>query len=208
MPVKKFYVVWTGLQTGVFETWDECKKATAGYIGAQFKSFPDKDQAVKALNDNPYKHIGNKKTTQKKAPSDWVADPIKKSIAVDAACNMVTGEMEYRGVFAATGEVIFKMGPFHGASNNIGEFLALVHALAWCKAKNMELPIYSDSKTAIAWVRNKKAKTTVQPNGQNDRIFELISRAEAWISANIWPNKILKWDTENWGEIPADYGRK
>lgn len=43
---------------------------------------------------------------------------------------------------------------------------------------------------------------------QNKSVFDLIERAEAWLNANTWQNPILKWDTENWGEIPADFGRK
>ena len=208
MPPKKYYAVWAGHQTGLFESWDECKKATSGYVGALYKSFRDKELALEALRDNPYKHIGKKPALLHKTDSKTTTVPIQASISVDAACNMATGEMEYRGVKSASGEILFKMGPFMQASNNIGEFLALVHALAWCKEKKLDLPIYSDSRTAMAWVRNKKAKTTVQRNEGNDRLFALIARAETWLAANTWQNQILKWDTENWGEIPADYGRK
>ena len=39
-------------------------------------------------------------------------------------------------------------------------------------------------------------------------LFELIDRAENWLKTNHYSNKILKWDTPLWGEIPADFGRK
>lgn len=208
MPPKKYYAVWEGHNKGLFENWADCKKAVDGYIGAKYKSFTSKDEAQKALEDNPYKHIGKNEKIAKSAVGHSKTPPATQSIAVDAACNMVSGEMEYQGVYSLSGELIFKMGPFSGASNNIGEFLALVHALAWCKAKGVDLPIYSDSKTAIAWVRNKKARTTVTESNQNIRVFDLITRAENWLKTHTWTNKILKWDTENWGEIPADYGRK
>jgi ribonuclease HI len=130
------------------------------------------------------------------------------SLAVDAACNMTTGQMEYRGVYSATKEVWFHKGPFQGASNNIGEFLALVHGLALLKQMNSPLPLYSDSITAIAWVRHKKHKSIVLPTDANDVIFDLLARAEFWLNNNTFTTPIIKWNTKKWGEIPADFGRK
>jgi ribonuclease HI len=127
---------------------------------------------------------------------------------VDAACDMTTGVMEYRGVDTETAAEIFRMGPFQDSSNNLGEFLAVVHALAFMKERSMALPVYTDSKTALAWVRNKKAKTTVQRTSGNALVFELIARAETWLRNNTYPNLVLKWETEQWGEVPADFGRK
>lgn len=121
---------------------------------------------------------------------------------------MVTGVMEYRGVDLETGEELFRMGPFHGSSNNHGEFLAIVHALSLLIRHNKLVPIYSDSKTAIAWVRNKHAKSTVARTQANRPVYELIERAENWLKNNTVPFKVLKWETEDWGENPADFGRK
>ncbi|MCX6055609.1 MAG: hypothetical protein NTZ74_11975 [Chloroflexi bacterium] len=42
----------------------------------------------------------------------------------------------------------------------------------------------------------------------NGPIFDWITRAEDWLDNNEYSNKLLKWDTIAWGEIPADYGRK
>jgi ribonuclease HI len=134
--------------------------------------------------------------------------PILNSLSVDAACNMVTGQMEYQGVHTGTKELWFKQGPFPKASNNIGEFLALVHGLALLKQKKINIPIYSDSITAIAWVRNKKHKSIVLPTEQNEVIFDLLTRAELWLINNPVQTSIIKWDTQNWGDIPADFGRK
>lgn len=116
--------------------------------------------------------------------------------------------MEYRGVFTWSKELVFHVGPFAGGTNNIGEFLALVHGLALCKQRNWDLPIYSDSKTAMAWVRNKKCKTLLMPTAENAPIFDLIERAEKWLRSNSYSTPIYKWDTEHWLEIPADFGRK
>lgn len=121
---------------------------------------------------------------------------------------MTTGVMEYRGVDTESGAEIFRMGPFQDSSNNLGEFLAVVHALAFLKERSLTLPVYTDSKTALAWVRNKRAKTTVQRTHGNQRVFELIARAEQWLTSNTYPNLVLKWETDQWGEVPADFGRK
>ncbi|MDR0828929.1 MAG: reverse transcriptase-like protein [Prevotellaceae bacterium] len=134
--------------------------------------------------------------------------PIQDSICVDASTSGNPGPTEYRGVDFRTGKVLFnyKLGV---ATNNIGEFLAIVHALALCKQQNLSVSvIYSDSVSAIAWVRNKKAKTQFDRNEKTEKVYDLIFRAEQWLKTNTTDISILKWDTENWGEIPADYGRK
>jgi ribonuclease HI len=116
--------------------------------------------------------------------------------------------MEYRGVDTATGAEVFHKGPFKNSTNNIGEFLALVHGLAQLKQQNSPLPIYTDSRTAIAWVRQKKCKTTLSPEIANPIVTDLVARAENWLKTNTFSTQIYKWETELWGEIPADFGRK
>ncbi|MDR0763639.1 MAG: hypothetical protein LBF01_04000 [Bacteroidales bacterium] len=131
------------------------------------------------------------------------------SIAVDAACSGNPGNMEYRGVITSTKDEIFHQGIFPDSTNNIGEFLALVHALAYLNKTNQpNTPVYTDSKTARAWVRDKKVKTTLKPTDRNQKSFELVQRALQWLKTNTCTNPILVWDTPNWGEIPADFGRK
>jgi ribonuclease HI len=133
---------------------------------------------------------------------------ILPSLSVDAACSGNPGIMEYRGVDTATGQEIFRQGPFQNGTNNIGEFLALVHALALLKKEGSNAAIYSDSFTARTWVLKRKVKTTLERDSRNDYIFQLLERAISWIQANSWKNQILVWDTKKWGEIPADFGRK
>ena len=129
------------------------------------------------------------------------------AVAVDAACSGNPGPMEYRGIYLKTGQEIFHFGPVHG-TNNIGEFLAIVHALALMDQKKVNLTIYSDSKTALCWVRQKKVKTTLQRTAQTEKLFQLLERAERWLNTHTWQCPILKWETEKWGEVPADFGRK
>lgn len=128
--------------------------------------------------------------------------------AVDAACSGNPGPMEYQAVDLATGAQVFHFGPVHG-TNNIGEFLAIVHGLALLKQKGLgTMPIYSDSVNAQLWVKRKKCKTTLNRNEKTEKLYQLIERAEHWLHANSYDNPIIKWPTELWGEIPADFGRK
>jgi len=135
--------------------------------------------------------------------------PIIPSLSVDGAFSEKTRLAEYQGVDTETKTLIFKAGPFIDATNNIMEFLAIVHALAYCKQKGLgNMPIYSDSFNAMKWVREKKAKTNLVKLATNQPVFDLIERAEKWLSQNAYSNKILKWETKAWGEIPADFNRK
>lgn len=136
-----------------------------------------------------------------------MTEEIKQALCVDAACSGNPGPMEYRGVHIPSGKEVFRFGPIQG-TNNIGEFLAIVHALALMQQKNISMPIYSDSVSGMAWVRNRKAKTTLSRTAQTEQALDLVARAENWLRTNQVKVPILKWDTENWGEIPADFGRK
>ncbi len=208
---KKYYVVWKGKKTGVFTSWAECKKQIDGFEGAQYKSFVDKKEAEVALKKsyNDYKGVNTKVKTLTKAEKERYGSPILESISVDAACAGNPGIMEYRGVLTHNKKQLFIKGPFKNGTNNIGEFLALVHGIAFLKSKKMEsLPIYSDSKIAMSWIRQKKCKTNVAFDNSNKELLELIRRAENWLQNNSFKNPILKWETKAWGEIPADFGRK
>lgn len=132
---------------------------------------------------------------------------LNEAICVDGACSGNPGPMEYRGVHMPSGKEVFRVGPMLG-TNNIAEFLAIVHALALMKQKGVSMPIYSDSVSGQAWVRNKKAKTTLARTPETEQALDLVARAELWLKQNTFRVPILKWNTEAWGEIPADFGRK
>ncbi len=209
----KWYVIWVGHAPGVYTTWDKAKAQIHGFPGAQYKSFESSAEAQAAFTQGPInitQGIAARAGAQKLAKNRTMTNggPIMPSISVDAACDMTSGVMEYRGVDTATQSELFRMGPYLDSSNNLGEFLAVVHALAYCKQNGITLPIYSDSRTAISWVRNKLAKTTVTKTYGNTDVFALIARAETWLTNNVYPNNILKWETKLWGENPADFGRK
>ncbi len=207
---KKYYVVWEGNNTGVFDSWQKCQAQIKGYPNAKYKSFKTKEAAEAAYHGNFSDFIGNKVKKEKAVISEAERSRIIwDSIAVDAACSGNPGDMEYRGVQTKNGDELFRIGVFKKGTNNIGEFLALVHGLAYLQGiKAYTMPIYSDSRTAMAWVRNKKVKTNLKRSRVNEQIFDLITRGETWLKKNTFKNPILKWETEKWGEIPADFGRK
>jgi len=208
---RKFYVVWKGNKPGIYTTWEECKKQVHGFTAPVFKAFENKEIAKKAFSDSPEKYMGDNYTEPvmlKKYQMKNIGSPIKNTLSVDAACSGNPGPLEYQGVETVTGKLIFHQGPFPLGTVNIGEFLALVHGLALLKKQNSNIPIYSDSMTAMAWVRKKAIKTNLERNAKTEELFKLVDRALIWINSNTWENKILKWETAVWGEIPADFGRK
>ena len=206
MAKNKYYVVWKGVNPGIYDSWTDCQLQIKGYEGAQFKSFATREEAEEAMCRTPFDYISNsstKETFEKRLPENFDTN----CLAVDAACSGNPGPMEYRGVYMLTGQQIFHFGPIFG-TNNIGEFLAIVHALALIKQKGINMTIYSDSRNAISWVKQKKCKTKLERNNKTEEVFNMIERAEKWLKENSYSTKILKWETELWGEVPADFGRK
>jgi len=204
-------VVWKGNKPGVYTTWEECKKQVNGFTAPAFKAFENKEIAEKAFTESPGKYMGDnyiEPVMLKKYQKKKIGSPIKNTLSVDAACSGNPGPLEYQGVDTSTGKLIFHQGPFPLGTVNIGEFLALVHGLALLKKQNSSIPIYSDSMTAMSWVRKKAIKTNLERNAKTEELFKLVDRALIWIKTNTWENEILKWETAVWGEIPADFGRK
>ena len=202
---EKYYVVWSGKKPGVYRLWSECKAQIEGFENAKYKSFSDFEEAQKAFTENWKKFYKNNDSSKL---SKGEPKPSGDFIAVDAACSGNPGKMEYRGVFRDSKNEIFHQGPFDEGTNNIGEFLAIVHALALQSLKKTGYPIYTDSMNAITWVKKKKCGTKLEQTKVNEPIFDLIDRAEKWIQNNSWNVPIYKWNTSQWGEIPADFGRK
>lgn len=221
MAKQKFYVVWNGAEDGVYTSWEACQKAVNGYSGAKYKSFKTEEEAEEAFETGYEEYMrkvsestvllkdtDSSSKTSHDRPFTLPAAAINEAIAVDAACSGNPGKMEYRGVYLRTGKEIFHYGPVYG-TNNIGEFLAIVHGLALLKQKGLTtMPIYSDSVNAQLWVRKKQCKTTLKRDAKTEALHQMIERAEKWLRENRYSNPIIKWPTEEWGEIPADFGRK
>ncbi|MCM4166648.1 Ribonuclease H [Arenibacter antarcticus] len=206
----KFYTVWKGLKPGIHQNWKDCKAAIANFKGAQYKSFPTFEAAKKAFNGN-YDDYKGKKSNASVLTKDQlikIGTPNFNSISVDAASSGNPGIMEYRGVDTKTKKELFRQGPFKQGTNNIGEFLALVHGLAYLKQHNSNRIIYTDSRTAMSWVRKKKCNSKLTESPKNKDVYDLVRRAENWLKTNTYSTVIVKWETKAWGEIPADFGRK
>ena len=238
---KKFYVVWVGVEPGIYSSWTECQLQVNGFKGARFRSYasmaeaqeayaagPDEDSLratdssdTSVLADssdessssaaNSFSSAVNREgSVSPRSFADGLTLPpgvVENSLAVDAGCSGNPGKMEYRGVHVASRQQVFHFGPMYG-TNNIGEFLAIVHGLALLKQKGIDMPIYSDSRNAIAWVKQKKCKTKLPRDHRTEQLFQIIERAEKWLRENSYSTPILKWETSKWGEIPADFGRK
>lgn len=223
MSEEKYYIVWAGNNPGVYTTWAECQAQVKGVKGAMYKSFKGitRTQAEEIFQsekpDNFYSSAKAPKTKATKSnPSADEQTALRTqmgihpdAIAVDASSQGNPGRMEYRGVFVETGDEVFHSQVYPLGTNNLGEFLAIVHAMAWMEQQKYFVPIYSDSRTALAWVRNKATKTTLQPCTKNAVLFEHLHRALNWLQTHdLSQYTLLKWPTEILGEIPADFGRK
>lgn len=213
---KKYYVVWNGRNTGVYDNWDDAKRQVENYSGARYKSFATEAMAREAFENGPSAYLGHAPERPAhhaqsaslpgmEAPSQ----PLTAAIAVDAACSGNPGVMEYRGVSMWDRREIFHQ-KYAVGTNNVGEFLAIVHALALIKQKGCEgrLSIYSDSKIAIGWVRKGRCRTKLEYTPLTAELFDVVRRAERWLADNAIRTPIIKWPTELWGEVPADFGRK
>jgi len=208
----KFYVVWVGHTPGVYTDWKVCQKEIQGYPGAKYKSFKTRDAAEAAFGESWemfYSDTGKKKDTGDIVMMHHFQDKIlKNSICVDAACSGNPGKMEYRGVHTWSKEQIFKSKVYPRGTNNIGEFLAIVHALALYSESHPDLTIYTDSKIAMGWVKRKVMKSKLNRDARTEALWLVIRKAEKWLREHRYSNPILKWETKQWGEIPADFGRK
>ena len=233
----KYYVVWEGHTPGIYTAWEEAEAQVKGYPEAVFKAFSSREEAEIAFEEGPLEYVGQRTTDNGQQTTDnsqqttvngqlspdrlellrkqaalkacqaLPAAVDAQAIAVDAACSGNPGQMEYRGVYLKTGEEIFHYGPVFG-TNNIGEFLAIVHGLALLAQRGYTIPIYSDSVNAMLWVKRKQCRTTLPLNDKTKALHEHIRRAETWLRTHSYSNDLRKWETEKWGEIPADFGRK
>ena len=200
-------MVWKGRKTGIFTSWAECEKQVKGFVAAEYKSFGSLKEAEAAFQSQYEAYKGKPSSLGKWKEAS--IQPIIPSMSVDAACSGAPGRLEYRGVDTETGKEIFRFGPFPDGTNNVGEFLAVVHALTWMAKHKKQLPVYSDSENAIAWVFTGKCNTQLKHTAKNAPLFIMIRSAENWLAENeLEDDAVLKWDTGLWGENPADFGRK
>lgn len=210
----KYYVVWEGRAPGIYDSWEDCLDQVSEYPGAKYRSYTSLEAATEAFRGNPAEQLAFARELKKHlelSVPDYTQIPEIRldAVAVDGACAGNPGPMEYRCVRVIDGVEIFRCGPYAGGTNNIGEYLAIIHAASLLASRGLyNVPIYTDSRTALSWIRRGHSNTKITPDGSNAQVMSLLERADAWILKNRISNPLLKWDTERWGEIPADFGRK
>jgi len=199
----------TAFREGWQRHWGQgAKSAAAGQAGAgsgALSGQADSRGASAGSYKRAYGAGARAKTTEQDA-GGLVID--YDSISVDVGTRGNPGPVEYKGVDTKTGEVLFSVGPIRKGTNNLGEFLAIVHALSYSQKLGSGKTIYSDSVNAMKWVREKKVSTTLPRDSTTMDIWKLVDDAVRWLQTNRYENRILKWQTKLWGEIKADYGRK
>ncbi|GAB6991688.1 ribonuclease H [Paenibacillus pini] len=229
MAKQKYYVVWEGRSPGIYTSWADCQAQVNGHTDAKYKSYESRAEAEAALEGGWKKFWGKGSASASSSSAKSMTSGSKAykpssksgnasggetetidydSISVDVGTRGNPGPIEYKGVDTQTGEILFYVGPVENGTNNLGEFIAIVHALAYLKQQGSKKTVYTDSRTALAWLRNKKPSTTLPRNESTAKVWELTDRAVQWLQTNTYPNKILKWNTVEWGEIKADFGRK
>ena len=102
MAKKRFYVVWDGVNPGVYADWKSCEAQIKGYAAAKYKAFDTEAEAHKAYASNCWNYIGENATATTKTTIRWQdlpkeKQPLVPSLSVDAACSGNPGIMEYRG---------------------------------------------------------------------------------------------------------------
>lgn len=216
MAKQKYYVVWVGRKPGIYTSWADCQEQINKFDDARFKSYETKAAAELAYKEGWKKHWGSGKpaasTTGRFKPNSSHVETSEEidynSISVDVGTSGNPGPVEYKGVDTQTGEVIFSKGPVQKGTNNLGEFLAIVHGLAYLQKIGSNKTVYSDSVNALKWVKQKAVSSTLVRDESTKEIWDLVDRAVHWLKTNTYTNKVLKWQTKQWGEIKADYGRK
>lgn len=222
---QKYYVVWQGKQPGIYTDWDTCREQVQGVQGAQYKGFDSLAEAEAAIKlpygsvvrvENAERRVESGKSTVLFIDNDGMTAirpdaqpplPVLDALAVDAACSGNPGIMEYQGIYIPTRTRVFHYQAPKG-TNNIGEFLAIVHGLSYLKKHHLDQIIYSDSVNAMSWVRQKVCKSKLPDDASTAELWDFVHRAEQWLRSNTYTTEIRKWDTDRWGEIPADFGRK
>lgn len=166
---KKYYVVWEGVTPGVYDSWAQCQLQIKGYPAARYKSFKSKEEAEAAYRGNASDHMDTRILAKGQAPGSasskapkgdislYQNEIVWDSISVDAACSGNPGVMEYQGVDTKSQYQFFHQ-KFELGTNNIGEFLAIVHALAMFKKEEKARLFTLIPETPCFGLKTKNAK--------------------------------------------------
>lgn len=165
MAKKKIYAVRKGHKTGLFNTWSECQKATAGYSGAEFRGFTEKEEALAFLNMETTKTVSGDKS---KEAAGVVEVPENMVIAyVDGSFEKSIGRYAFGCVLLTPdGQEIRESGsgsdPAGVAIRNVaGEMLGAMNAVKWAQENGYPaVEIRYDYEGVEKWVTGVwRAKT-------------------------------------------------
>ncbi len=207
MQTQKYYTVWAGRKTGVFSSWKECRPLVIGFRGARFKSFPTLPEAKRALNRRYRERNGNDNTAIQTLFNSDDTRAINNSLIASGTCNLETGEVEISAIHTGSGQLIFWKGPFHDGTPDMAEFIAIVETLRYLKPRKLSIPVYSESATALNWVRDRHARPALPRRQSNMELYQRFDECMAWLHDYAYYNRTLKWDTESWGRSLGDFRR-
>jgi ribonuclease HI len=203
MNLQKYYTVWAGRRTGVFSSWKQCQHQILGFKGARFKSFQTLTEAKAALNRRYQDHRNWERSPIQILFESDDTRPITNSITVSGTCNIATGEVEIQAVHTGSKHLVFWKGPYHDGTGDMAEFIAIVQTLKYLKLRKLSILIYSESSTAIKWITNRSVTTKLPRRASNRELYDLFDSCLAWLNDNTYYNRILKWNTQEWGRNPA-----
>lgn len=205
MHPQKYYTVWAGRRTGVFSSWKQCQRQILGFKGARFKSFQTLPEAKAALNRRYQDRRNTERTPIQTLFQTDDTRPMSNSITVSGTCNIATGEVEIQAVHSGSKHPVFWKGPYHDGTEYMAEFVAIVQTLKYLKVRKLSIPIYSESSTAIKRITNRNATTKLPRRASNRELYDLFDRCLAWLNDNAYYNRILMWNTAEWGISPAGF---
>lgn len=152
---KKYYVVWEGRQTGIFEDWPTAQASVAGHKGAKYKGFESRALAEEAFRQAPEKSIVAKKPskTSRQRPAFELDQSFDIHIFCDGGCDPNPGP-------AASGIIVYKsgtiqskyLGLYHRGTNNTAELNALFEAMRLAQdllEEGFKVQILSDSSYSV-----------------------------------------------------------
>lgn len=201
MKNNKYYVVWKGINTGVYDNWNDCKKQVNGFSGALHKSFESLDEAEKAFEE--YSESPNSTSTSI-PPSPYSI----KSFIVNGNCQDTFGEISYRWKISGSTSNAKEINLAMIGTKNIADFIAIVYLIKLSQKVKLNLPIYTNSKTAKNWILNKKCNHHLFVSKKTEAVLAVIKETEDWLSNNAVENEILFWDSVAWGKFPLVNRRK
>lgn len=203
---KKFYVVWKGAKTGVFTSWPEVQKNTAGRSDAQYMGFASKSEAEQAFASSYTKALMKRSLTKQGAKPSANSKPASKAntssakaqsnlaIYTDGACSPNPGKSGTGlAVYEKLDDKMQLTALYYGlyqamGTNNTAELNGLLagfkladHILA--KGKHQSVDILSDSKYSIdcitKWAKGWQAKGWTRGKGEEIKNLAVIQQCYA-----------------------------